>query len=434
MGLIKQYSRISHHTISAIDVPTGSPIIINDAPFTVPPGEDFTDGTWYATDLALSEIGVLEQNKTAWIRINDEVREIMTASAGVLVPGNSTQIIFNLDGELTSDPGLIYDPEGNRSFQAIIGTAGIQLGSAQYGNFIIPGAGLWYDGGDYFQGQYVDPNYIAPDGKVSGFYAGDISTLGGIDFSWTAGYRNTDNSEAYNIAGEPGEITIVARDTLGDGIEANITDLDWNIRLENTGAKFRVTGSNGNPGISVNDANVVKISDAYELPALSGPADYMVISDGTDWVYSPQPRYSEYFDVTSGSITTFAVVDTWTKLETITVQGLSNNGLVHTNNRIENTGAPGIFKATAFLSASIGVPNQRIHMAYFLDEGLGFGIVPSSEQIGLRMVGVGDDLGISIQCLVELQTGSYLEIWIKNVSNTNSVTCGRLNNILTELK
>jgi hypothetical protein len=65
MAKITQYSRISHHTI------TGSA----SAVYTIPASEDFTDGTWKVTDLALSEIGINEDAKTAYIRINDEIKE-----------------------------------------------------------------------------------------------------------------------------------------------------------------------------------------------------------------------------------------------------------------------------------------------------------------------------------------------------------------------
>jgi hypothetical protein len=67
MAKITQYSRISHHTLS------GSA----SATFSIPPSEDFTDGSWNinGTELALSEIGVNEDSKKAYIRINDEIKE-----------------------------------------------------------------------------------------------------------------------------------------------------------------------------------------------------------------------------------------------------------------------------------------------------------------------------------------------------------------------
>ena len=67
MAKITQYSRISHHTITG----TSS----NYATFSVPSSEDFTDGTWTVTDLAISEIGINEYDYKAYIRINDTIKE-----------------------------------------------------------------------------------------------------------------------------------------------------------------------------------------------------------------------------------------------------------------------------------------------------------------------------------------------------------------------
>lgn len=90
MGKITGYSRLSHHTISG----TGS----SGLTFSVPSSEDFTDGSWTNFDLALSEIGVNEQDKRVYIRIDDEIKEFQlvgSTSSGdtlaqVLSNGNTT--------------------------------------------------------------------------------------------------------------------------------------------------------------------------------------------------------------------------------------------------------------------------------------------------------------------------------------------------------
>ena len=89
MAKITQYSRISHHTIYGL---------APGATFSVPLSEDFTDGTWTSKDLALSEIGVNESDKRAYIRIDDEIKEIQLAGgtssaetlSTTLVAGNTT--------------------------------------------------------------------------------------------------------------------------------------------------------------------------------------------------------------------------------------------------------------------------------------------------------------------------------------------------------
>lgn len=108
MSLITQYSRISHHTIS------GS----MSATFSIPPSEDFTDGTWKkdGTELALSEFGVNEDSKKLYVRINDEIKEIefVGGTAGgeslsdTLAVGNTTganDIIISTSQSISSSNG-----------------------------------------------------------------------------------------------------------------------------------------------------------------------------------------------------------------------------------------------------------------------------------------------------------------------------------------
>lgn len=66
MGLITQYSRIKHHTVT-----NGG--FTASQPFTVPYTEDYITGIWSPNDLALSEIGINEQKAQAWVRIGPEV-------------------------------------------------------------------------------------------------------------------------------------------------------------------------------------------------------------------------------------------------------------------------------------------------------------------------------------------------------------------------
>lgn len=93
MGIISQYSRLSHHTVT------------DGSTFSVPSQEDFTlpsgaSGSWTVTDLALSEIGVDELNNKAFIRIGSNINEFIfsgTSSGAtpslseVLLVGNDTQ-------------------------------------------------------------------------------------------------------------------------------------------------------------------------------------------------------------------------------------------------------------------------------------------------------------------------------------------------------
>lgn len=91
MAKITQYSRISHHTIYGL---TGGT-------FSVPASEDFTDGTWTIYDLALSEIGVNETDKKAYMRVDDEIREFAwvkgetSGATNSLITADSSGFIYN---------------------------------------------------------------------------------------------------------------------------------------------------------------------------------------------------------------------------------------------------------------------------------------------------------------------------------------------------
>jgi hypothetical protein len=108
MAKLTQYSRISHHTIYGL---TGST-------FSVPTQEDFTVGDWTIYDLALSEIGVNETDKKAYMRIDTEVKEF--AWAGDKTAGMTNSII------MSDDTGAIYN-SGIIVKQIAVTVSGIQI-------------------------------------------------------------------------------------------------------------------------------------------------------------------------------------------------------------------------------------------------------------------------------------------------------------------
>lgn len=91
---INQYSRISHHTI------TGS----QSQTFTVPSGEDFTSGSWTIYDLALSEFGVNEYYKTAFIRVGTEIKQLnLSTFATASTPGTTSTTLYNFVRPIKDD-------------------------------------------------------------------------------------------------------------------------------------------------------------------------------------------------------------------------------------------------------------------------------------------------------------------------------------------
>lgn len=139
--------------------------------------------------------------------------------------------------------------------------------------------------------------------------------------------------------------------------------------------------------------------------------------------------YSSYSLNGGTDITTFAQQNTYYKLVANTIVGLEGNGLVSsTSQRITNTssGTKNVkFDATLCFTGS---NNNNIHFAFFLDGSL----VSSSEEDTTIPSGGRID-AMPLQCLVSLPANSYVEIYVKNSSSTNSITLDHLNVIATEV-
>ncbi len=145
-------------------------------------------------------------------------------------------------------------------------------------------------------------------------------------------------------------------------------------------------------------------------------------------VVAVSKSYINYFDFSSGSITSFALADTYVKLEATTTQGFSNNGLVMTtDNRIENTSSSKICSVNGAVNIS-GSNNNEIDFAFFLDDVL----VPCSAQSVVLGSG-GKASSVSFQCIVEIPQNSYIEVWCKNRLSANPITLVNVNVIVKEM-
>jgi len=106
MAKIVGNSRVSHHTITTVG-----------GTFSIPPSEDFTDGTWNknGSELCLSEIGINETDSKAYIRVGSSIKQlIMTGATGygnlneTLSLGNdkgSNTIILGTGSNISSPAG-----------------------------------------------------------------------------------------------------------------------------------------------------------------------------------------------------------------------------------------------------------------------------------------------------------------------------------------
>ena len=140
-----------------------------------------------------------------------------------------------------------------------------------------------------------------------------------------------------------------------------------------------------------------------------------------------KPAYINYFDFSSSSVTDITAINTWVKLNADTTSIFSRDGLVHTDNKVTNTGSSKVFKVEGIISVSAG-SNQTIHAAFFKNGVLH----PCSEQSAITS-GSNRVQAIPFHCLVELGTNDYIEVWVKNQANTNDITLDNVNVIITEI-
>jgi hypothetical protein len=140
-----------------------------------------------------------------------------------------------------------------------------------------------------------------------------------------------------------------------------------------------------------------------------------------------KPAYINYFDFSSSSVTDITAINTWVKLNADTTSLFSRDGLVHTDNKVTNTGSSKVFKVEGIISVSAG-SNQTIHAAFFKNGVLH----PCSEQSAITS-GSNRIQAIPFHCLIELNTDDYIEVWVKNQANTTDITLDNVNVIITEI-
>jgi hypothetical protein len=142
-----------------------------------------------------------------------------------------------------------------------------------------------------------------------------------------------------------------------------------------------------------------------------------------------KPDYINYFEFTGNSITNIVSSGTWYKLNTnSTISLFSRGDLVHTNNKVTYNGTtPKVFQIEGIVSISAG-NNDEIHASFFKNNSL----YPCSEQSTVTSSG-GKSGAIPFHCVVELQNGDYLEVFVKNQLATTNITLNNVNVIVKEL-
>jgi hypothetical protein len=176
------------------------------------------------------------------------------------------------------------------------------------------------------------------------------------------------------------------------------------------------------------DTNSLRRSDGVTVGGVPVIPDFPEIPVIPEIV---EKGYINYFDFDNGSTTTFPNSNTWVKLNTTTTSNFSRNGFVHTNNRVTNSGSTKIVKLEGIGSVISAQGSLEIHMAFFKDGQL----ISCSEQSTYTVTHGNNSYASAIpfQCITELQTGSFIEVYVKNSTNSNSIILQNVNVILMEL-
>ena len=288
-SIINQYSRIKHHTIT-----TG-------ATFTVPTQEDFTlvgSQSWTPTDVALSEIGVDELNKKAFIRIGDGIKEFLFDKAT-----DVDWIDFNLTGATDSIPEgrLVWNPEFNTLSLGLTGGVEYELGQENFflvknqtGGPILKGEVVGFAGTLGASGRILGQKFIAdgtyPSDYVMGVAAGDIQN-GEDGFVTNFGkIRKIDTTGAtYGLTFSSGDL-LWASPTIPGGYT--------NVEPEAPNQKILMAAviyaDNNNGSIIVRPTFNGKLNDIDDVKILATPSNGQVLTYNASQSYwEPSSNFSD---------------------------------------------------------------------------------------------------------------------------------------------
>lgn len=140
------------------------------------------------------------------------------------------------------------------------------------------------------------------------------------------------------------------------------------------------------------------------------------------------PAFINFFDFSSSTGTKIPKGNTWVKLECVANLGFKRNRLELSQfTKVTNTGVKKLFRLQAIVSLSAG-NNNEIHASFFKNDV----IVPCSEESVVTSSG-GKASALPFQCVVELDTNQFVEVYVKNASGTQDIITRNLNVIISEI-
>lgn len=210
------------------------------------------------------------------------------------------------------------------------------------------------------------------------------------------------------------------------------------------GRRFRIVYSSfvvlsGETGIDVNTSAVVP-SESFILDTVnfSGGGDYI---DATGKQYTDDDAWflnckgianstaaGSCYMTANATVTDIVTQNVAVKVAGTTTAASVNQKFTHTNNRLTYSGAISRFFSVTVTSSIVGAVNAQ-HSTYVYKGGV---VVPESIGSGTT-TSAGDAENITSQCVVYLETGDYVEVFIENNDNTTDVTVESLNMMIVPL-
>jgi hypothetical protein len=160
------------------------------------------------------------------------------------------------------------------------------------------------------------------------------------------------------------------------------------------------------------------------------PTGWINLNSYSDLTDKPGTIFGQYYLLNNSTPTTISSQNTFQKILGTTSPNSANQNFSHSNNRLTYTGLSSrFFKVTA--NAVINpVETNVISIATRIAKNNVTSVESESEVI---LYAVDENNPLNNQAIISLATNDFVEVWVSNKTNTNSVVCKELNLIIEAL-
>lgn len=180
------------------------------------------------------------------------------------------------------------------------------------------------------------------------------------------------------------------------------------------------------PTVTPADSDLILVTDASD----SNNTKNVTVSSLRSGISS----YTEIYDDTSGNSTAIAVQGTFYKMVANTIQGLTNDVTLTTDNAGRVTNTSGVSKtfAITYCVSATATSGSNQHFMFRLAKN---GTTISYTETDTVTTGGGGSKASSVSntAFITLNNNDYIEIWCTNNTSTNAVVLEHLNLLLRQI-